>query len=99
MNQLNRISGNSPTTLTNIVMITALATAPVQSYAGYYNDPKTEENIVVKNASETYSSITETKTHSAEAMLVRVFERMNEGSKPLDDDLARVLSENILDLF
>lgn len=99
MNQLNRMSGNSPSTLSNIVMITALATAPIQSYAGYYSQPKAEDHIIVKKASQTYSSIEETQTASAEAMLVRVFERMNEGSKPLDDDFARVLSENILDLF
>lgn len=98
MNQLNRMSGNAPS-FSSFVMITALATAPLQSYAGYYNQPEAEGHIIVKQASQTYSSLNEGKVESAEAMLVRVFERMNEGSRPLDDDFAMVLSENILDLF
>ena len=53
----------------------------------------------MKKSAQTFSSVTETKSDSIDVMLVKVFDRMSKNTKTLDDDFARILSENILDLF
>lgn len=98
MYQLSRVSGNSPATLSGIIMMSALAvSSPAHSHSNYY--ASTNGHIIVKKSSQTFSAISETKSESIEVMLVKVFDRMSKNTKALDDDFARILSENIFDLF
>lgn len=100
MIQLNRASGNSPSTWSGIVMLTALATAPIaHGHTNHFNYPKADKHIATIKSSQTFSDVVEVKSESTGDMLVRVFERMSKESKPLDEDFARVLSEDMFDLF
>lgn len=99
MYQVNTASRNSPT-LSGIIMMSALAASPTaQSHNTYYNPTKSDGHIIMKKSAQTFSSVTETKSDSIDVMLVKVFDRMSKNTKTLDDDFARILSENILDLF
>jgi|TARA_R110002124_G_C8944932_1_gene512925 hypothetical protein len=99
MYQVNTASRNSPT-LSGIIMMSALAaTSTAHSHNNYYNPTKSDEHIIMKKSAQTFSSVTETKSDSIDVMLVKVFDRMSKNTKTLDDDFARILSENILDLF
>lgn len=99
LKNMNRISGSFPSTLNSLIMVTALAATPLPSYANQYSHPKPNRHIITNKVPSTFSSITETKPESIESMLVQVYERMNNNPKQLDDDFARILSENVLDLF
>lgn len=100
MYQVNTASRSSPT-LSGIIMMSALAaTSTAHSHNNnYYNPTKSDEHIIMKKSAQTFSSVTETKSDSIDVMLVKVFDRMSKNTKTLDDDFARILSENILDLF
>lgn len=99
MYQVNTASRNSPT-LSGIIMMSALAaTSTAHSHNNYYNPTKSDGHIIMKKSAQTFSSVTETKSDSIDVMLVKVFDRMSKNTKTLDDDFARILSENILDLF
>lgn len=100
MYQLSQVSGNSPATLSGIIMMSALAvSSPAHSHSNYYANANANGHIIVKKSSQTFSAISETKSESIEVMLVKVFDRMSKNTKALDDDFARILSENIFDLF
>ena len=99
MYQVSTVTKNSPT-LSGIIMISALAAASTaHSHSSYYSSPTSDGHIIVKKSAQTFSSLTETKSDSVDVMLVEVFDRMSKNTKALDDDFARILSENILDLF
>lgn len=101
MNHLNsKVLQSPPSTFSGIIMLGALATIPLQSHANYFDySGLTDKHILAKKTSQSSSSVYEFKSEGAESMLVRVFERMSKDSMPLDEDFARVLSEDILDLF
>lgn len=99
MIKLNRVSGNSPSTISGIIMLTALATTPAHSHANYFNQAKADNNIIMNKSSQTFSDVLEVKVVSTEDLLVRVFEKMSRESRPLEEDFARILSEDMFDLF
>ena len=100
MIKLNRVSGNSPSTISGIIMLTALATTPAHSsHANYFNQAKSDNNIIMSKSSQTFSDVLEVKLVNTEDLLVRVFEKMSRESRPLEEDFARILSEDMFDLF
>lgn len=77
MIKLNRVSGNSPSTISGIIMLTALATTPAHSsHANYFNQAKADNNIIMSKSSQTFSDVLEVKLVNTEDLLVRVFENV-----------------------
>ena len=103
MSSLTVRNSISPT-LTGVMLATVLGSASINTYAKmyipepFYNTPAKDLN----KTNQTFSSVisrSRDESQEIDSLIVKVFEKFGKDSKPLDDEFARILSDNILDLF
>ena len=104
-----RISSSITPTLTGIIFATALGSASINTYASpNINIPHHHEafyktsQIDLNKTSQTFSSLAlsnPSDIHEIDSLMLQVFEKISKDSKPLDEKFAKILSDNILDLF
>lgn len=104
MNSLNILSTKGSRTLSGVILSTALTT-PLYAQS-YYKDtelfPNGSFEVKTKKTPETFSAVqinSYQQDMNIDEMLVNVFERMSRESKVTDNEISRVLSENMLDLL
>lgn len=107
MSSLSMSNSISPT-LTGVILATALGSASFNSYASYLNNVhssdtfhKTQE-LDLSKTSQTFSAISIDKDHEEveiDNLMIEFFEKISKNSKPLDPEFAKILSDNMLDLF
>jgi len=105
MGSLRMCSSITPT-LTGVMLATALGTASFNTHANanalYAPDIYKASKIDLSETSKTFSSLDITKKSEVleiDSLLIQAFEKISKNSKPLDEDFAKILSDNILDLF
>lgn len=98
---------NQPSTLSGVIVLSALSLIPLQAHSNYTPlSASTNSHFELKDkivfgskSAETFSPILETTSSNTNQLLVEVFEKMYKNSSPLDADMAKVLSDNVIDLF
>lgn len=106
MSSLNIRASITPT-LTGVIFATALGSASISTYANHsmpshhealYKTPQIDLN----KTSQTFSSLVlsnQFDIHETDNLMIQVFEKISKDSKPLNEKFAKILSDNILDLF
>lgn len=95
-------------TLTGVILATALGSASINTYANKSLPHNHEafykvatQNDLNKTA-KTFSAlelVNSSDVHEVDNLMLQVFEKISKNSKPMDPEFARILSDNILDLF
>lgn len=95
-------------TLTGVIIATALGSFSIADRTNNFYTPNVQE-LTQKAAHLSNGFITKTFTsvdvresnlnESLDDMLVNLFEKISLNAKPLEEDLAKLLSENFIDLF
>lgn len=103
-----RISSSITPTLTGIVFATALGSASINTFANVAVTPHHHEafhkapSIDLNSTAQTFSSVALThpsQISEIDNLMLQVFENISKDSKPLDEKFAKILSDNLLDLF
>lgn len=101
-------TGSIAPSLTGVIVATALSSFSVTCHAGNNFNPSANEFIhkmeQIKDSStpQTFSLLdvrSSNLNNNLDNMMVNLFEQLSANSKPLDADLAQLLSENFVDLF
>ena len=103
MSNLTVRNSISPTS-TCVMLATVLGSASINTYANMYTSEKAYVTPVkdLNKTNQTFSSVvsrSQYKSDEIDGLILKVFEKFEGNSKPLDDEFARILSDNILDLF
>lgn len=103
-----RFNSSVTPSLTGVIIATALGSVSVASHAGNHFNPNAHE-FIYKMEQMSQNSVPGTFTSvdvkslslndSLDNMIVNLFEKISSNAKPLDADLAQLLSENFIDLF
>lgn len=102
-----RIRETITPTLTGVILATALSSASINTYANKslpHSDAfyKVAMPADLNKTSETFSALGLSNTsnvNEVDNLILQVFEKISKNSKPLDSDFAKILSDNMLDLF
>ena len=103
-----RIRDTIAPTLTGVILASAVSSASINTYANkslshtpeafYKSVAQTDLN----KTSKTFSALgvtNPTDVHEVDNLMLQVFEKISKNSKPLDPEFAKILSDNMLDLF
>ncbi|EHU3426937.1 hypothetical protein ACT4ZY_13970 [Acinetobacter baumannii] len=104
-----RISASITPTLTGVMIATALGGASINAYPtpnmgipphheAFYKTSQFD----ISSTSETFSPLAlsnSSEINEIDNLMLQVFEKISKDSKPLDEKFAKILSDNILDLF
>ena len=103
-----RIRETITPTLTGVMLATALGSASINTYANKSLSHNHEAfyKVATQNdlnkTSKTFSALgllNPSDVHEVDNLMLQVFEKMSKNSKSMDPEFARLLSDNILDLF
>lgn len=103
-----RFNSSVAPSLTGVIFATALGSLSVSGYAGNHFNPNAHEFIYkMEQMSEgtipgTFTSVdvkSSSLNDNLDNMIVNLFEKISYNAKPLEADLAQLLSENFIDLF
>ncbi|WP_342370683.1 hypothetical protein [Acinetobacter sp. D009] len=102
-----RMSVSVAPTLTGVIFATALGSFSMTSHASQMPLSPPEltlktENLGFSFTSQTFSSVDVKALESSQNldhMMVNLFEKIAKDAKPLEEDFAKLLSENFIDLF
>ena len=104
MNNLSTFSSKAPLTLGGALLTTALST-PLYAH-GYYNNPKAVQNgsyaVKSNKTPETFSGVqirSSPQDMNIDNMIISVFEKMSKESVVTDSEIAKIMSDNMLDLL
>jgi hypothetical protein len=104
MNNLSTFSSKPQLTLGGVLLSTALI-APLYAH-GYYKTANSYQSgsfeLKSTETPETFSAVQirpYNEEMSIDDMLITVFERMSKESTITDDEIARIMSDNMLDLL
>jgi|GEM_PF-2213356 len=96
-------------TLTGVMLATALGSMSFNTSAHQPNLPvheytynRTSSRLDLNSTMETFTSVQYKSSDNSQELgklIVNVFEKVASGAAPLSDDFAKILSDNILDLF
>jgi len=95
-------------TLTGVIIATALGSFSIADKINNFYTPNVHEltqntaHLSNRFITETFTSVDVRETNlneSLDNMLIDLFEKISLNAKPLEEDLAKLLSENFIDLF
>ncbi|HFG6880740.1 MULTISPECIES: hypothetical protein [Acinetobacter calcoaceticus/baumannii complex] len=95
-------------TLTGVIIATALGSFSLGDHANNLFNPSAHEIIQKKEyldnsfIPKTFTSVDVKDSNlneSLDNLIVNLFEKISLNAKPLEEDLAKLLSENLIDLF
>lgn len=107
MSSLRFTSSVTPS-LTGVIVATALGSFSVACHAGNNFNPSTHEVIhkmeqmgdsFIPKTFTSVGVINSSINENLDYMVINLFEKISYNAKPLDADLAQLLSENFIDLF
>lgn len=103
-----RVRDTIAPTLTGVILATALSSASINTYANtsfsHNHDAfyKAAMPTDLNKTSKTFSAldvINASDVHEVDNLMLQVFDKISKNSKPLDPEFAKILSDNMLDLF
>ncbi len=103
-----RFTNSVTPSLTGVIVATALGSFSVACHAGTNFNPSAHEAIHKMEQrggsfiSQTFTSVgvvNSSLNENLDYMVINLFEKISYNAKPLDADLAQLLSENFIELF